>query len=241
MQGMQEEYFRFKQFSVIQDHVSMKVGTDAVLLGAWTEADSPQSILDIGTGTGIIALMMAQKFSATVHAIDIDAASSALAVRNFDAGPWRERMFAHHTSLQDFAKSTSLRFDLIVSNPPYFGHHKEVSPTARYIARHADLLADHDLADGISRLLLPGGSCCLILPPQHARVFLKCARPFGLFPQRITHVRTLPEKPVKRWLMKLSNVLTENHKEDELLIKTNKKPEFSQEFITLTKPFYLNF
>lgn len=241
MKGMQEEYFRFKQFSVIQDHVSMKVGTDAVLLGAWAEADSPQNILDIGTGTGIIALMMAQKFSADVHAIDIDADSSRLASRNFEASPWRDRMFAYHTSLQDFASSTSQKFDLIVSNPPYFGHHKEVSPTARYIARHADLLPDHDLAEGISRLLLPGGSCCLILPPQHARVFLKNARPFGLFPEHITHVRTLPEKPVKRWLMKLGNTLPVNLKEDELLIKTNKESEFSPEFITLTKPFYLNF
>ena len=238
---MHPEWFRFKQFSVAQDHCSMKVGTDAVLLGAWAEASHPKKILDIGTGTGIIALMLAQRYACEVHAIEIDKESAALAADNFNLSPWKERMFCYHRSLQNFSKESSGAFDLIVSNPPYFETHKNVSPSSRYIARHSDMLPNHELAYGIAALLSHTGVCCLILPVTQAREFVKEARPFGLFPQHITHVRTLPDKPVKRLLLQLGRKPEPLVREDELLIRLGEDGVFSEAFVALTKEYYLHF
>ncbi|MBQ6583784.1 MAG: methyltransferase, partial [Alistipes sp.] len=154
--------FRFKQFKVEQDGVAMKVGTDGVLLGAWADCSSASSILDIGTGTGVIALMLAQRSSARhIVGVDIDTAAVECAAANFAASPWAERLTAVESSVQEFGGE---RFDLIVSNPPYFVDSLHSPDGQRTVARHTTELTFETLDCSVCRLLADGGRFALILP-----------------------------------------------------------------------------
>lgn len=162
---MANPYFRFKKFTVYHDKCAMKVGTDAVLLGAWADTSFCRNILDIGTGTGIIALMLAQRSQATVEAIDIDKEACVQATENAAASPYTERIKVVHASCADFAASNQQkRYDLIVSNPPYFINSLKCPDNKRTVARHTDTLLLSDLIREAQTLLSPSGRIALVLP-----------------------------------------------------------------------------
>ena len=160
----------------------MKVGTDGVLLGSWVQPGNVERILDIGTGTGLIALMMAQKSNAVVDAIDIDEDATRQAEENFSLSPWPERLNAWHQSVQEFAAYTRHRYDLIVSNPPYFMGAHPAPSEARNLARHMDeALSIEELAECVKKLLKPDGRFCVILPFMEGMKFLEYAELNGLY------------------------------------------------------------
>ena len=168
--------FTFKQFHIDHSRCAMKVGTDGTLLGAWVRLPATtRSILDVGTGSGLIAIMAAQR-SAEAHitAIDIDADCVAQARLNAEASPWNSRISVQHTSLQEFA--TEERFDVIVSNPPYFIDSLTSPDAGRTTARHTATLPFEELVSGVKRLLAPDGHFSLILPTVEAERFISAAR-----------------------------------------------------------------
>jgi tRNA1Val (adenine37-N6)-methyltransferase len=235
---MPQAEFRFKQFIVKQDQCAMKVGTDGVLLGAWVKPSGEKFILDIGTGTGLIALMMAQKSDAVIHAIDIDESAYVQARENFQTSPWPERLVAMHQSLQRLTASPLTRYELIVSNPPYFIDASPAPSEARNIARHMDeKLSIHELVDGVKKLLTPGGRFCVIFPSKEGLIFRDYASVKGLYANRITKVRTKADKSEKRFMMEFS--LTEKEVQEEELVIHEEDSYFTKEYIDLTSEYYL--
>lgn len=191
----------------------MKVGTDSILLGKWIEPlPSDRQMLDIGTGTGIIALMVAEKTASanyTINAIDIDDLSVEEAQFNFDASQWKDCLKAERISLQEFTQKTAMKFDLIFTNPPFFVNSLKAPDARRNSARHTDSLPFRAIIDSAFALLSPGGRLDIILPPEQAKEFKNMAElyhigkggEFQLRMNRLEKVRTSPDKPVKRWLM----------------------------------------
>lgn len=236
---MSESHFRFKMFEIQQDRCAMKVGTDGVLLGAWIHpGNNIHRILDIGTGTGLLALMLAQKTEALIDAIDIDESSVKQAKENFIGSPWSDRLKAIHCSLQDFSRKPSDKYDLIVSNPPYFSDSYKTSGNSRTLARHTDeSLSFDELINGVINLLSPQGRFYLILPLKEGKAFEKLAARKGLFTCQITNVLTRKGKPPKRLLMTFQFALTEK-RVDELVIQ-NDVGDFSNEYRMLTSDFYM--
>lgn len=232
----------------------MKVNTDGVLLGAWVglqqEHNShqyPLRVLDIGTGTGVIALVVTQRCegNALVTAIDIDSDSAQEAAENFAGSPWSGALRAHHISFQDFAAGYEGEpFDLIVSNPPYFIDSHKAPSQRRSTARHNDTLSYEDIIEGAIGILAPGGKLALILPVEESQIFERKAHLKGLGLTRLCLVKSLPGTPPKRALMEFSfkDNVSENApptKTEELVIQT--KSDFTQEYKSLTCKFYLNF
>jgi len=184
---MQKLPFRFKEFSVAQEKCAMKVNTDGVLLGAWADVDGAETILDIGTGTGVIALMMAQRNTAAIiDAIDIDADAFAQAGENFPDSLWNERLYAHHISLQDYFPAK--KYDLIISNPPYFVDDFKTEDHQKNIAKHSLSLSYQELVSGINRLLSDAGSATLVLPVFNLQLFESLASEQKLFVVKLTEV-----------------------------------------------------
>ena len=207
------EPFRFRQFSVAHDRSSMRVNTDAVLLGAWAPLPaSPERILDIGTGSGVIALMLAQRCSeAKITAIDIDEASVSQARENFLASPWPERLAAENISLQELASRNPKSpkeprqpsFDLIISNPPFFRDALRNPDPTRRQARHTDTLSFDELCSCSAALLAPEGRLALILPADAEADILACAVRYGLHPTHLTRFYSNAALPPKRILLAL--------------------------------------
>ena len=232
---MPASVFHFKQFTILQDRCAMKVGTDGVLLGAWISKKNPENILDIGTGTGLIAIMMAQKFESHIDAIDIDNDAYEQAIVNVNSSPWSNRMRVIHASLQDFHPHQ--KYDLIVSNPPYFIDSFAPTDEARNRARQASAsLSYEELLQGIIRLLTTTGKFCVILPSKEGAFFLQKAEQNGLFCNRITHVHTIIGKPAKRVLMEFSRI-DEELKENEIILRES-DTTFSEAYKEITKDFY---
>jgi tRNA1Val (adenine37-N6)-methyltransferase len=165
--------FRFKQFTVEQDKCAMKVGTDALLLGAWADCSHATRVLDIGTGTGVLALMLAQRApQAHIDAIEIDAAAAEQATQNVARSPWQSRVTVYEVSLQQFAAANPLPiYDFIVSNPPFFHQSLKTPDPQRAQARHTDSLLHDVLLHNTAQLLLPNGSCCFVLPTNQSARF----------------------------------------------------------------------
>lgn len=231
--------FKFKQFQIHQDRCAMKIGTDGVLLGAWpTLTHNPKSILDIGAGTGLIALMLAQRCEAeTIDALEIDEGAYEQCVENFEASPWGDRLFCYHTGLDEFLDEIEDQYDLIVSNPPF--HAEEVSSgnAARDIARQNQSLPFVELIEGVSNLLSPNGIFCTIIPYKEETQFIMMAEQSGLYPQHMTRIKGNPSSEIKRSLLHFSF----NEKEvikDSLTIETERH-RYTSEYIALTKEFYL--
>lgn len=229
--------FNFKQFSVEDTRSAMKVGTDGVLLGAWVSLDGTEDhILDVGTGSGVIALMLAQRTSkATVIGIDIDAPSAEDASDNFKKSPWAGRMAAFCT---DFRNMKQFPYELIVSNPPFFVNSLKAPDARRSDARHTDTLSYAALASGAVANMAPNGRLAVVLPSDESELFIEEARGAGLFLRRICRVRTTPKQPFKRSLMEFSK------NEGELLeeqLTIQNSCDFTSEYKSLTKDFYLKF
>lgn len=235
--------FRFKQFTINQDKSAMKVGTDGVLLGAWAPIDQkPQSVLDIGTGTGLVALMIAQRSSAgIVDAIEIDENAHEQATGNFENSPWNDRLFCFHGSLDDFMDDLEdEEYDLIVANPPFYSENVASGNEARDKARQSQSLPFADLCEAASVLLAQGGIFAVIIPFKEEPYFLTLAASNGLFAKKITHVKGTPGAEIKRSLLAFSATPTDNAVTDELIIETSRH-QFTPDYIALTRDFFLNF
>lgn len=212
----------------------MKVGTDGVLLGAWVNVEpADRRILDIGTGTGLIALMLAQRSNARIVALDIDENCASQAAENFAASPWRDRLQSIHTPVQTY--DPGWRFDLIVSNPPYFTESLKSPDPGKNTARHTVSLTFSDLTAAVQRLLHPAGRFALVLPPAEMQRFRSVA--LGrLFPVRRTEVYPGVDEPVKRILAEFSPIPAPSPTPDRLTID-----EHDAHYRRLLEDFYLKF
>jgi len=240
--------FQFKKFTVHQDSCAMKIGTDSVLLGSWTSIEyNPNSILDIGAGTGVLALMMAQRSSAElIDAIEIDDDAYEQCVGNFEQSPWSDRLFCYHTSLEEFVDGIEEIYDLIVSNPPF---HKPSLPSAslpkgekknsnpREIARYNDALPFRQLIESVSNLLSKDGLFSVVIPFSEEKDFIVLASKEHLYPNRILRVKGSSSSEIKRSLIEFS-FLEMDADISELVIETSRH-QYTENYIKLTKDFYL--
>lgn len=234
--------FQFKEFTVHQDKTAMKIGTDAVLLGAWCAvSDFPDSILDVGAGTGVIALMLAQRTDAmTIDAVEIDEQAYEQTVENFERSDWGDRLFCYHSSFQDFAaemEEEEEQYDLIVSNPPFYTDAYTTEDEARNTARFAAALPFEALLAGVKEILSPSGKFAVVLPYKEQEQFVSLAQRYDLYLQRVCYVKGTPGSEVKRSLLEFGRQAQEVQKE-ELVIETARH-HYTPEYIALTRDFYL--
>lgn len=238
---MSNTTFAFKQFVIKQDKCAMKVSTDAVLLGAWVIPNGSLNILDIGTGTGVIALMLAQKSKGKIHAIDIDKTAFEQAKINFEESIFTTNLTAEHKSLQEFAKIAGKKFDLVVTNPPYFVDSFKNSDSNRSNARHADVLPYIELIDGVKAVLTDRGKFCLILPKNEAIKFRELAEARGFHLSKLLRIRTTLDKDEeKRHLMQFEFRPTE-FSESTLVIEKDERHSYTDEYKKLTQDYYIHF
>lgn len=230
--------FQFKQFSITQNLCVMKVGTDGVLLGAWTKTPSG-NVLDIGSGTGLIALMIAQRnANSTIDAIDLNENAFLQTKANIENSPWHNRITAYHIALQDFNPDN--KYQLIVSNPPFFVNSSKSGNEAKDLARHTDELLFNDLLQSVANLLLTDGLFSVVLPFSAATEFVELAKIHHLYLNRLCEVKPNLAKPPKRVLMEFS--LHEKEIETTTLtIETNQRHIYTPAYENLTKDFYLEF
>jgi tRNA1Val (adenine37-N6)-methyltransferase len=234
--------FQFKQFSIQQDQCAFKVGTDSVLLGSWVNPEQTKNILDIGTGSGILALMMAQKTAAaSITAIDIDEGAFLQAKLNFESSPWKDRIQIIHSSLQEHAANRSTQYDLIISNPPYFINKAHAKDSALSIARNTQTLPFEELLKAAHALLLESGKLCVVLPTPEAKLFRKFAENQGFVLSKLLRIQTKPgDSYEKRHLMQFEKTAF-YYQEEILVIEGEEHFQYSEEYKNLTKDFYLAF
>ncbi|RZJ55673.1 MAG: methyltransferase domain-containing protein [Flavobacterium sp.] len=232
--------FTFKQFSINQDKTAMKVGTDGVLLGSWAPVNhNPFSVLDIGAGTGIIALMLAQRSGAEqIDALEIDEDAYEQAVENFENSPWGDRLFCFHAGLDEFIEEPEDEYDLIVSNPPFYAEDYKTENEQRDLARFQDAMPFEELVEAADLLLSENGIFALILPYKEEENFIALAKESELYPIKITHVKGTSSSPIKRSLLAFSRNETSKIEIDELIIEIERH-NYTPEYIELTKDFYL--
>jgi len=231
--------FQFKQFKIHQDQAAMKVGTDGVLLGAWTQiSDTVNSILDIGSGTGLISLMMAQRsYVENIDAVELNEEAYIQTVENFEQSDWGDRLFCYHASFQEFENEIEEKYDLIISNPPFYtSTYKELSED-RAMARHSESLTYKELLKGTSKLLSKQGSCAFIIPHDEEVNFINVAGKYNLYPNKITRVRGTESSLIKRSLLQFS-FYEKSIEIDELIIEIERH-KYTSEYIDLVKEFYL--
>lgn len=231
--------FSFKKFTVAQDRCAMKIGTDGVLLGAWTPLiNNPYNILDIGTGTGVIALMLAQRSHAEqIDAIEIDDDAYEQATENFENSSWNELLYCYHAGLDEFVDEVEEEFDLIVSNPPFYTDEYKSGDEQRDTARFTDSLPFEELIEAADFFLSENGILSVIIPFKEEEKFISICQERKLFPLKITRVKGTPTTEIKRSLLAFSRIeqLTVI---DELIIETARH-QYTSEYIELTKEFYL--
>ncbi len=237
---MPNPFFQFKQFCVYHDRCAMKVGSDGVLLGAWVSTAGATRILDVGTGSGLIALMMAQRSFATIQAIDIDKDAVLQAQINCNASPWSGRLSVSQADFTQYAVNDSLTYDLIVSNPPFFNNSLKNPNALRTLARHTDTLPHANLIDNAMRLLSDVGRIAIILPVSEALACADYATSKGLFLSRKTWVLPKPSMPPKRLLLEFSNFPI-HLLEDNITIETEHRNVFTAEYMFLLKDYFLKF
>jgi len=231
--------FHFKQFSVADEKCGMKVGTDGTIHGAWAPVPSgPSRILDIGTGSGLMALMFAQRCpEAHITGIDIDAGAAEQATENFAASPWPDRLEVIHTPVQEFCESD---FDLVASNPPYFVDSLKNPDAARLKARHTDTLSFGALVGHSARLVRDGGIVSYVLPIEAEQPVLHLAADCGLTPIHITRVHTRNTKPAKRVMIAMvKGSTTESCIIDTLCLMDDNGEPRSEQYKALCRDFYL--
>lgn len=218
----------------------MKIGTDGVLLGAWAPIlHNPFSVLDIGTGTGIIALMLAQRSNAAqIDALEIEENAYEQATDNFENSPWNDRLFCFHAGLDEFMDEPEDEYDLIVSNPPFYSEDYKTNNEQRDLARFQDALPFEDLIEAADLLLSENGVLAVIIPFKEEERFLALANEFELYPIQITHVKGTPTTEIKRSLLALSRNNIKTPTINELVIEIGRH-EYTPEYIALTKEFYL--
>jgi tRNA1Val (adenine37-N6)-methyltransferase len=236
---MANNYFNFKQFTVFQERTAFKVGTDSVILGACIAIENAKRILDIGTGTGLIALMLAQRCDAEIFAIEPDPESFLEASENIRQSKWSKRINIVNCQLQDYLPDGP-GFDLIVTNPPYFIDSLKNPDPAKSNARHNVSLSHADILSGVCRLLKEEGKLFIILPYPEGNVFIAEAQEYGFYCNRKLKVKPNPSATIKRLVLGFSRNRTKVS-EKFLSIEKGKRHEFTEEYINLTKDFYLKF
>lgn len=241
--------FQFKKFTINQDRCAMKVGTDGVLLGAWCPIDNnPLSILDIGAGTGILSLILAQRSNAEhpslqgelaqqIDAIEIDENAFEQCVENFENSPWGDKLFCFHAGLDEFMEEPEDEYDLIISNPPFYNEDYKTENEQRDLARFSDALPFKDLVEAVNLLLSENGIFAVIIPFKEEEKFIALAYDFELHPFKITRVKGTPTTEIKRSLLAFSKTQKQTLV-DELIIEMARH-QYTEEYIDLTKDFYL--
>jgi tRNA1Val (adenine37-N6)-methyltransferase len=232
--------FQFKQFSIEQDRCAMKIGTDGVLLGAWTPIENnPYNILDIGTGTGIIALMLAQRSAAQqIDALEIDEEAYEQATDNFENSPWNDRLFCFHAGLDEFVEEPEEEYDLIISNPPFYSENYKSNDDKRDLARFQDAMPFEELIEAADLLLSENGIFSVIIPFKEEENFIATAKENELYPIKITRVKGTPSTGTKRSLLAFCRNKNTITIEDELIIEIERH-SYTPQYKELTKDFYL--
>ena len=231
--------FQFKQFSIQQDRCAMKVGTDSVLLGAWCPIENnPFSVLDIGAGTGILSLMIAQRSNAEqIDALEIDEDTYEQCVENFETSPWGDKLFCFHAGLDEFVDEPEDEYDLIISNPPFYTDDFKSPTTSRDLARFEDALPFEELIEAAALLLSDNGIFSVIIPFKEEERFVSMCKELDLFPLKITRVKGTPTSEIKRSLLAFCRI-EQTPLIDELIIEISRH-NYTPEYIELTKEFYL--
>ena len=236
--------FTFKQFQVNQDRCAMKIGTDGVLLGAWTPLiNNPFNVLDIGAGTGILSLMLAQRSNAApnnvgiIDAIEIDEDAYEQCVENFEASPWGDKLFCFHAGLDEFVDEPEDEYDLIISNPPFYTDDYKSDNSSRDLARFEDALPFEELIEAAALLLSDNGIFSVIIPYKEEERFVAMCKILDLFPLKITRVKGTPTSEIKRSLLAFCR-MEQTPLIDELIIEISRH-NYTREYIELTKDFYL--
>ena len=236
--------FTFKQFQVNQDRCAMKIGTDGVLLGAWTPLiNNPFNVLDIGAGTGILSLMLAQRSNAApnnvgiIDAIEIDEDAYEQCVENFEASPWGDKLFCFHAGLDEFVDEPEDEYDLIISNPPFYTDDYKSDNSSRDLARFEDALPFEELIEAVALLLSDNGIFSVIIPYKEEERFVAMCKELDLFPLKITRVKGTPTSEIKRCLLAFCR-MEQTPLIDELVIEISRH-NYTPEYIELTKDFYL--
>lgn len=239
--------FKFKQFTVNQDKCAMKIGTDSVLLAAWSSIkNNPFSVLDIGAGTGVLSLILAQRCNAElIDAIEVNDDAYEQCVENFENSPWSDRLFCYHTSLKEFTNEIEDKYDLIISNPPFYSENYKTENKQRDLARFQDAMPFNHLIESVSKLLSKNGLFSVIIPFKEEQDFIVLASKVGLFPKNILHVKGNPSSEIKRSLLEFSfretcieQSRSSGTKINQLIIETERH-QYTKEYISLTKDFYL--
>jgi tRNA1Val (adenine37-N6)-methyltransferase len=252
---MPNDYFQFKQFLVKQGRSAFKVGTDGVLLGAWASVENAGSILDVGTGTGLIALMLAQRTAAGIQstaadavdagnqivALEIEKSSCEQAMDNVRMSPWNQRIRVINRSFQDYCETESAVFDLIVSNPPFFSDSLKPENPGKEISRHDTLLGLGEMVSGVGKLLKPDGKFCVILPVEESKKLQKLGGENGLHLCRICRVSPNTNLPVKRNLLEFRRNPLDTVEVSEMAIEKDRRHEYTDAYRELTRDFYLAF
>ena len=231
--------FTFKQFSVNQDRCAMKIGTDGVLLGAWTPLiNNPFNVLDIGAGTGILSLMLAQRSNAEqIDAIEIEEDAYEQCVENFETSPWGDKLFCFHAGLDEFVDEPEDEYDLIISNPPFYTDDYKSDNASRDLARFEDALPFEELIEAAALLLSDNGIFSVIIPYKEEERFVDMCKELDLFPLKITRVKGTPTSEIKRSLLAFCR-MEQTPLIDELVIEISRH-NYTPEYIELTKEFYL--
>ena len=235
---MTNNYFSFKQFTIHQGKTAFKVGTDGVLLGASADLTGVKRILDIGTGTGLIAIMLAQRCDAEIVAIEPDYESFIQCRENVSLCRWKDRIEVENIPLQDYIDNVG--FDLIVTNPPYFSDSLKNSDPRKSASRHNDSLSNDELLKGASRLMAEGGRLQVIMPYAEGNIFIAEANEYGFFCNNILKIRPLPTSEIRRMVLTFSKQRL-NPTEKFLTIEQGSRHEFTEDYKNLTKDFYLKF
>lgn len=218
----------------------MKVGTDGVLLGAWTRVPGPGGrVLDVGTGTGLIALMIAQRTeNVRIDAVEIDQNACNQTIENFSMSEWKDRLNVTHSSYQAYMKGVKNHYDLVICNPPFFSDSLKAPDKSRSIARHDDLLNPRELFLHSSTGMKEDGSLSIIIPYSRMEEFIHIAEGYSFYCNRLAKVKPVPEKPPKRVIIEFSG-LKQTRREEEFIIEESGRHGYSERFMELTKDFYL--
>jgi len=233
--------FYFKQFTIEQDKCALKVNTDAVLLGALAGANEPVKILDIGAGTGVISLMLAQRFpDAFIHSVEIEPYAFFQAQTNFKNSPWSERMDVYHLAFQDFHLINHLKYDLIVSNPPYYSDHLQTSCNERNIALHSQALTFEELAYGVREALSDRGLFYVILPERQMKLLTHRFEELGMYPRSKVNVYDKPGAQTLRVIQSFSFGTMTTCIENEIIIRETNR-EYTTAYASLLQDFLLIF
>lgn len=236
---MANSYFNFKQFTIYQDKCAFKVGTDGVLLGACAEVAGKKRILDIGTGTGLVSLILAQRCDAEIAAIEPDYDSFNQASENVKNSKWSNRIKVENCTLQNYVRD-NIKFDLIVTNPPYFIDSLKIPDPAKSNTRHNDNLTHSDILEAMGRLLEADGFLQLILPYDEGNIFIAEAQEFGFYCNTVLKIRPTPSSGIRRLILGFSRK-KRKPAEQFLTIEKGKRHDFTEDYISLTKDFYLKF